>query len=673
MYNNSSIRSVDQYEISAKISNRIFFDNNNQYIIPFLQRSYQWEIKQLEMYIKDLYRLENNECSSLGEITLFTENSNSTSIREISIWDGQQRVITCYLFLVAMRNYILSIKNKLSHNKQKIVDRYINTINDYIFRKEYELSDIELKQTKKDKNKILKIKSNHSPDNNVLIDIFNMNLNNSNILYTINDDDKKFSCKICGSKYKILGDNMIKHLLLHNKDNEKNNDFKEQYELIKYLNKDGFIIDNNLHPLIIAYEYLYNQIKLKFDKFIEEIGDISPYEKLLFQFLDNWLHEERMCKNIEYACQSFEQLNARGKSLEHQDMLRSLLISKVSEEDREKYFNLINTIFEFASDYKISKNRDLTISLLFNLTRNKFNHNDTILGIGSELFVNISDNITKILNYTIMLKELENFIKRSNYGTIIQTDVMGEIFSNVIVPTYIKLNNKKKNFDKILEIIACFQIITCTSIKNIQSSKTKIKEFADDILNNKYSDDVIIFKTIELILNIQQIQKIITEIDSAKVDLKNIDKFQHLYKMLYFIECRKTPNGVYYNSNAFDIEHIMPKHNNNNIENINKIGNLTIFESKNSDNHKGNRSIKDKSYSEKIKQYKKSNVRMTNEIADKYDTWDVNKIDERTNELINFMVDEIFKILKINNSSSSNNKNIKIKKTVKKPTKKVES
>mgnify|MGYP007090710470 CR=1 FL=1 len=42
---NSLIRSADQYEISSKLSNRNFFDNNNQYIIPFLQRSYQWEIK----------------------------------------------------------------------------------------------------------------------------------------------------------------------------------------------------------------------------------------------------------------------------------------------------------------------------------------------------------------------------------------------------------------------------------------------------------------------------------------------------------------------------------------------------------------------------------------------------------------------------------------------------
>jgi len=292
------------------------------------------------MFIKDLYRLENNECSSLGEITLFTENSNSTSIRTISIWDGQQRILTSYLFLVAMRDYIESIKNNLQPNKIFIVNRYINTINDYLFREEYELSEIELTQIKNNKNKILKIKSNHTPDNNVLVDIFNNNLDKSDILYTINDDNK-YSCKICGTIYKKFSDNMIKHLLLHNKDNEKNNDFKEQYEFIKNLNKDGFIIDNNLHPLIIAYEYLYNQIKIKFDTAIEEIGDISPYEKILSHFLDNWLHEERMCKTIEYACQSFEQLNARGKSLENQDMLRSLLISKVNEDQRKKVLKIL--------------------------------------------------------------------------------------------------------------------------------------------------------------------------------------------------------------------------------------------------------------------------------------------------------------------------------------------
>jgi len=316
--------------------------------------------------------------------------------------------------------------------------------------------------------------------------------------------------------------------------------------------------------------------------------------------------------------------------------------------------------------------------LLFNLANNKFNHNDTILDIGYQLFSdnttkeinNIDENITKIKNFIKMLIELENFIEKSNYGTIIKKDVMGDILSNVVVPAYIKLNNTKKNFNKILEIIVCFQILTCTTVKNIQSSKTKIKEFADDILNNKYSDDIVISKVRYLILNIPQIQKNINEIHHTKEDLKSIDKLQHIYKMLYFIECRKTPNGVYYNSNDFDLEHIMPKHNNNNI-NINRIGNLTLLESQNSDNHKGNRSLKDKQYSKKIKQYKKSNIRMTNEIAINYTTWNENKINERTDELINFMIDEIFKILKINNSSSSNNKNIKPKKTVKKPTKKV--
>lgn len=672
---NSSIKSADQYEITAKLSSRCFFDNNNQYLIPFLQRSYQWETKQLELFIKDLYRLENNECSSLGEITLFTENSNNTSIRTISIWDGQQRIMTCYLFLVAMRDYIESNKNNLLPEKQFIANRFINTINDYIFRKEYELSEKELHQIKINNNKILKIRSNHYPDNNVLIDIFNKNLDKSNILYTINDE-KKYSCNICGSTYKKFGENMITHLMTHNNDKtEKSNDnLKKQYKLIENLNKEGYIADRNLHPLIIAYEYLYEQIKIKFDDSIHTISDISPYERLLSHFLDNWLHEERMCKTIEYAIQSFEQLNARGKSLENQDMLRSLLISKVDESYAKKSFKDINDIFEFASKYKISKNRDLTISLLFNLANNKFNHNGTILDIGYQLFSgNVNENINKIKKYIELLKELEEFLENNNYGTIIKKDVMGDILSNVVVPCYIKLSKNKKKFNKILEIIACFQILTCTSVKNIQTSKTQIKEFADDIFNNNYEDDTIISKLIDLINNIPQIKKNINELESTKEDLKIIDKLQHIYKMLYFIECRKIPNGTYYKSEDFDIEHIMPKHNNNNIY-INRIGNLTLFESQNSENHKGNRSLKDKHYSEKIKQYKKSHVQMTKEISDKYSHWDESKIQERTNELINFMTDEIKKILdKEINHSEKTKKQKTIEKVKNKQTKKSET
>tara|TARA_B100000902_G_C26405644_1_gene479872 strand:- start:110 stop:502 length:393 start_codon:yes stop_codon:yes gene_type:complete len=74
----------------------------------------------------------------------------------------------------------------------------------------------------------------------------------------------------------------------------------------------------------------------------------------------------------------------------------------------------------------------------------------------------------------------------------------------------------------------------------------------------------------------------------------------------------------------FTLEHIYCQNNKEKLRNptlINNIGNLTLYEGKNSENgHKGNSSLGSKSYHQKKQSYKGSSCMITREIANKYDT-----------------------------------------------------
>ena len=68
------------------------------------------------------------------------------------------------------------------------------------------------------------------------------------------------------------------------------------------------------------------------------------------------------------------------------------------------------------------------------------------------------------------------------------------------------------------------------------------------------------------------------------------------------------------------LEHIIPQKAKEpiiNSKNMDKIGNLTLLEGKNSDKigHKGNSSIQNKLYKDKLNSYKESSVKVTRELA----------------------------------------------------------
>ena len=123
-----------------------FMDGSEkQYIIPVYQRKYDWKTDNCRQLYEDLKRIifEHRESHFFGSIVSSVEGNGSRT--EFHIIDGQQRLTTVSLLLLAMRNMI---------QEGKLVPREDNLarqINNRFLEDEYAKSD--------DKTKLRPVKS----------------------------------------------------------------------------------------------------------------------------------------------------------------------------------------------------------------------------------------------------------------------------------------------------------------------------------------------------------------------------------------------------------------------------------------------------------------------------------------------------------------------------------
>ena len=90
------------------VSSTIFqpiFEGVKQYVVPLFQRSYSWGKKEwmtLWTDIKELYDSENPRQHFMGSLVTIPAKSVPEGVAKFSLIDGQQRITTLYLILMAM-------------------------------------------------------------------------------------------------------------------------------------------------------------------------------------------------------------------------------------------------------------------------------------------------------------------------------------------------------------------------------------------------------------------------------------------------------------------------------------------------------------------------------------------------------------------------------------------
>lgn len=107
---------------------RLLDGADKKFIIPVYQRPYSWKLKNCEQLFKDLEYIYLSNCKSHFFGSLVFVSQHSGACEEFIIIDGQQRLTTISLLLLAIRNYVEKNK-KLSFtslSSKQIVDKITN-------------------------------------------------------------------------------------------------------------------------------------------------------------------------------------------------------------------------------------------------------------------------------------------------------------------------------------------------------------------------------------------------------------------------------------------------------------------------------------------------------------------------------------------------------------------
>ena len=110
-------------------------NGNKQFLIPVYQRFYSWDIEQCKRLWNDIVEMQKKGKAGhfVGSIVNIAEQAMPTGVQKYMIIDGQQRMTTLTLLLLALRDY--AIKNP--------DDKTINArrIDNMLLKNEYESGD----------------------------------------------------------------------------------------------------------------------------------------------------------------------------------------------------------------------------------------------------------------------------------------------------------------------------------------------------------------------------------------------------------------------------------------------------------------------------------------------------------------------------------------------------
>lgn len=104
-----------------------FLSGDKQYIIPVYQRIYSWEIEECKRLWFDIVDMQkkNKNGHFVGSIVSITENDSPSDMSKFTIIDGQQRITTLMLLLLALRDYAFIHREEKGINWKKINNSFL--------------------------------------------------------------------------------------------------------------------------------------------------------------------------------------------------------------------------------------------------------------------------------------------------------------------------------------------------------------------------------------------------------------------------------------------------------------------------------------------------------------------------------------------------------------------
>jgi len=570
--------------------------------IPMNQREYSWELTEINKFLDDIFKIfeENKYVEKMGSIINLNYNNGN------DIYDGQQRILTTILILNVIGCLSENLKNRI--NSLLTIDT--------------ELDDLtkEQKKIKEDCNVniIPKLYCINPYDMKGLVNIFNNNIKFW-VKYVDNlddidsfDEDGIYICSGCKTK------------------------ISRRSDFIRHLTKShGYSPPDSSTKLHNAYTDIYNYFVLK--KY-DEKKLINLY-KFILNDIDIQYYD---CNDPEYVSRIFDWENNRGKAVETLDIIKNPILVKIPNDKKveiydkwEKLKHRKNNIYKKDFGQKIF---DIAIQMYNNIIKRTINH--------EELYKPIIDSedtykeINKFFKIVEKLFEIMDKISEDRFGRLLNNtsriSLNWEAYIWCLLPIFYKTNNINTELIKLMTKWYFRHIGSKLRGFNNMCYSNEFIKITNEVLKNPDYD---YFKDINDCL-VKNKEDIVNDENYLRA-MENMNfKSTNATHLLLFLEtCINTDTHIV--PLDYTLEHIYCQKNKTKLSNqslMDNIGNLTLFEGKNSDNgHKGNSSMGSKTYDKKIKSYKGSSSMITRNIVDNYETFTEESIILRNKEIIKLL------------------------------------
>lgn len=110
-------------------------NGNKQFLIPVYQRYYSWDVEQCKRLWNDIVEMQKKgkQGHFVGSIVNIAEQAMPTGVQKYMIIDGQQRMTTLTLLLLALRDYATNNPEDKTINARRI--------DNMLLKNEYESGD----------------------------------------------------------------------------------------------------------------------------------------------------------------------------------------------------------------------------------------------------------------------------------------------------------------------------------------------------------------------------------------------------------------------------------------------------------------------------------------------------------------------------------------------------
>ena len=435
-----------------------------KYNIPIYQRPYSWQREQVTQLLKDiensysLYKKSNNEDLQVNneELLLFagtlfikTERNVKNTYVEYDIVDGQQRITTFTLILMAILNRLYLLNSE---------DEVVTEIENYLWKKDG-----------RKREKTQRVLTLGNIDKDIMIELFDKLFSKSDIISFANDKEK--------SDIDNVEKNLLDNLLVidnYFKNFETEDEYYDYFEYIKYNIR---FIAIEVHTKLAKLFSIFESINSK-GKPLEDIDKIKSY---IFQNIDESDYDEYLKKwgrliietndnlmdylivyiraNISYYRQSIKLLNFKTlvenalKEYYHSTDIRNTMTCFIDDMLKNvKYYNMLSDLTLLES-INISKK-----AVVFFMMNNIAEYQHTKALYFKLLLLkennNISDDVfEKLLEYAFkFILTFQSVSSRESKQTAsVFIDVQNEIYKEIKI-----FDDKKdlsdKKFDNIIQI-----------------------------------------------------------------------------------------------------------------------------------------------------------------------------------------------------------------------------